>query len=129
MDEIRISQPDHLDLTLFEVHGIAYGRAITRAARKAFEKNPTRFAIWDFTQASLSDLDKENLSNINRVAEYYAAKRHDPVTIFVCDKDMAKILLQYYILSSEHAKVPVKHEIVDSLESAYETIDRYSTRH
>ncbi len=84
------------DLVIFHVSGnLTVGEAV-RATERHFDRSPSRFAIWDFTRASLNGLNAAALARIARCAAHYRSRCADPVTILVADTDGDVSLLRLY---------------------------------
>ncbi len=88
-------QPDR-DLVIFAVRGLVSAAESVDAIDRAFGTHPARFAIWDFSEAGLSELDIQALNAVASSAARYAEARRGPVSILVVPTPGGSTLMGLY---------------------------------
>lgn len=115
---IRVSVDRALDVTVFTVIGPAVTQEVTDTIRDAFQANPTANAIWDLSNASVSNLTVDSFYAIHRQAEESAKLRKNPRTIIVSDTPSTQAIIRLLKAVSDHMNSSVKLDMAETLDHA-----------
>ena len=110
------------DLTLFVGQGRLSAENFLSAMKTHYTAHPSSLAIWDVSQADLSDLDMAALMKISESARSTAKDRGDPRNLIVVAQEQEAFLIRLYQRVAEVQGSPIRYEIFYRLAEAYRAL-------
>ncbi len=112
------------DLTVIAVSGPITGREIIAQLERFYAGTPTANVLWDFRQAEIPNVAREDLAPILAVAKRFAQARRGGKTALVFSRDSAYGVGQLYEKMSRLHGYPISQAVFRSDSEAMQWLTR-----
>jgi len=106
------------DLTIQACTGEVLFEDMMLKLKQFWEKNPTRFMLWDFRQGSLKQISCQNMEKVIEFVSQHAHKRKGGKTAVVAPGDLEYGMSRVADIMLEMKQPPFRSEVFRSLEEA-----------
>jgi hypothetical protein len=117
---IRISKDLSKELTLFTGTNELVANDMIEVIEKLYSTEPTKFVIWDLTEANGNSFTTEDLDRIIEVAGKYSHKRIGGKTVIVASSVFVYGMSRMYQAKAEHSQVKIDYHVTRTMEEALE---------
>ncbi len=118
MGEITIERVAEQSLTLFVSHGRVTAAELAQGIERFYAEGATRHVLWDFTQADLSGIQREDVHGLVEKTLAYRAQRPAGRTALVFSSELGFGLGRMFDSLQGVAENPVEHRSFRDAESA-----------
>ena len=115
---IRISKDLSKDLTVFTATDEIVANDMIEVIEPLYSTEPTRFVIWDLSEASGSFFKSDDIDKIIEVVSKHSAKRIGGKTVLVASSVFAYGMSRMYEAKAEHSPIKIEYHVTHSMEEA-----------
>jgi hypothetical protein len=115
---IGISKDLSKDLTVFTATGEILANDMIEVIEKLYSTEPTRFVIWDLTEANGNYFKSEDIDRVIEVATKHSSKRDGGKTVLVASSVFAYGMSRMYQAKVEHTQTKIEYHVTNTMEEA-----------
>ena len=108
MDKIQTLIDDSKNLTIFTLTGVVTLDDILKQVEKYYSGKTTLYAIWDISEADVSNISNEDIANIAEFGLKFAGARRGGKSAFIASEDFGYGISRVFGAVSELKNMPIE---------------------
>jgi hypothetical protein len=123
MGTVKTEVNDLNDLTIHSIHGKVTAKELSEKIESFYAVNPTRLALWDFSEADLKEITAEDIRTLAEFTQRFLPLRGQGKTALVFSTDFTFGLGRMYDITQNLGKSDVVHRSFRNKNEALEWLN------